>query len=76
MRGIEGREDIAELIVRRRAITKRPEPPQQVELAVAEAGDIDEALRPGQHREQSQQQHLGERISDLAALVESGNLLK
>jgi hypothetical protein len=39
-------EDIAELIMRRRAIGKRPEPAQKRELLRPEAGDFHEALGP------------------------------
>jgi hypothetical protein len=67
--GVEGCEDIAEVIVRRRAIAKWPEPAQQREFLAAETGDIDKGLRPGQHREQAQQQHFVERIRYLATLA-------
>lgn len=36
---------------------------------VAEAGDIDEGFRPGQHRKQAHGQHLVERIGHFAALA-------
>ena len=58
---------IAEVIVRGRAVAKRPEPAQKIELLLAEPRDIDEGLRPSQYREQTQQQHLGERIDHLAS---------
>ena len=51
-----------------RAFAKGPEPAQEAELLLAEAGDVGECLRPGQHREQTKQQHLVERIHDLRAL--------
>lgn len=49
---VERGEDVAEMIVRRRPVAKRPEPAQQLQLLLAEAGDIDEGLRPSQHGEQ------------------------
>ena len=64
------------MIVRRRAIAKRPEPAQKIELLLAEPGDIDEGLRPGQHRQQTQQQHLVERINHLAALPRIRQILE
>ena len=67
--GIERGKDVAEVIVRRRPIAKRPEPAQQFQLLLAEAGDIDEGLRSSQHREQRQQQHLVERVDHLAGLA-------
>ncbi len=51
-----------------RSIAKRPEPAQQTDLLLAEPRDVDERLRPAQHRQQAQQQHLVERINDFAAL--------
>ena len=64
--GVESREQIAELIVRRRAVLERSEPAQERELPLAELRDLDPALRAGQHRQQAQQQHLVEPIPDLA----------
>src|SRR5208337_3188093 len=66
--GVKRREDIAEVIVRRRAIAKWPEPAQEIELLGTETGDVDEGLRPGQYREQTQQQHCVEWIGHLPAL--------
>ena len=65
---IERGEDIAELIMRRRAIGKRPEPAQKRELLRPEAGDFHEALGPRQDRQQAQQQHLIKRVDHLATL--------
>src|SRR6185295_8747945 len=67
--GVNRGEDGAQVIVRRRPIAKRPEAAQQRELLRPEPGDIDEGLRPGQHREQRQHKHLVERIHHLAALA-------
>jgi hypothetical protein len=47
--GVEGGENIAEMVVRWRSVAKRPEPTQKSELPVAKASDIDNRLRPGQH---------------------------
>ncbi len=51
-----------------RAILERPEPAEQSQLLDAEEGDLSEAFRAGQHAEQTQKQHLVERITHLAAL--------
>ena len=74
--GVERGQDIAEVIVRRRAILERAEAAQKLELLVAEEGDIDEGLRPGQHREQTQQQHLVERVRHLALLARVRQILE
>src|SRR6202040_1688838 len=74
--GVEGGEDIAKVIMRRRSIGKPPEATQQRELLGAEAGDVDEGLRPGQHREQTQQQHLLERVRNLATLARVRHVLE
>jgi hypothetical protein len=65
---VERGEDVAELIMRRRAIRERPEPAQKREFPRPEAGDIDEALGPRQNRQQADQQHLIERVDHLAPL--------
>jgi hypothetical protein len=44
--GVEDCENVAELIVRRRAIPERTEAPQQVELLLSKAGDLDKVLGP------------------------------
>ena len=49
---------------------------QKVELLFPEPGDIDEGLRSAKHREQTQQQHLIERISTLPGCRGSGKSLK
>jgi hypothetical protein len=74
--GIERRKNIAEVIVGGRPVTKRSEPAQQIDLLLAEPRDIHEGLRSAQNREQTQQQHLGERINDFAALARIGKSLK
>ena len=56
--GVQGGEDVAQMVMGWRARGERPKPAQQVELLVAEAGDVGDGLRPGQHRKQAQEQHL------------------
>jgi len=75
-RGVERGKNIAEVVVGRRSVAKRPEPAQKVDLLLAEPGDIDERLRSAQHRQQTQQQHLGERIDNLAGLARVGQILE
>ena len=62
--------------MRGRSIAKRPEPAQQVELLLAEPGDVGERLRPGKHRQKAQQQHLVERIDHFAALARVWQILE
>ena len=64
--GVEGGEDITEMVVGRRAAEEWPEAPEKVHFHAAEAGDINEGFGSGQHREQRQQKHLIERIHNLA----------
>src|SRR4051794_11453135 len=54
--------------MRRRAIRKRSEPAQEVELPRPEAGDFHKAFRSRQNRQQTQQQHLIKRVDHLATL--------
>ena len=44
---------VAEVIVRGRAMVKRPEPTQKLDLLLAEPRNVDEALRAGQNRKQA-----------------------
>src|SRR3954453_5785997 len=67
--GVNRGEDVAQVIMRRRPIAKRPEAAQKRELLRPEPGDIDKGLGPGQHCEQRQHQHLVERIYHLASLA-------
>src|SRR5580693_2246245 len=62
------RENVAEVVVRRRSIAERQKPAQKRDLLLAEPCNIDEGFRPGEHCEQAQQQHLFERVDHLAAL--------
>src|SRR6266571_4498259 len=73
---IERGKNIAEVVMRGRSMAKRPEPAQQIELLLAKAGDVDECLRPGQHGEQTQEQHLGKRIEHLAGLPSVRKILE
>jgi len=67
--GVESSEDIAQVIVRRGAILERTEATQQRQFLDAEKSDLGEALGAGQHGEQTQKQHLIERIAHLALLA-------
>src|SRR5215472_12452202 len=67
-RGVEGCENVAEVVVRRRSIPERQEPAQQCDLLLAEPRYVDEGFRPGKHGEQAQQQDLIKRIDHLAEL--------
>jgi hypothetical protein len=67
--GVQGCEDITEVIVRRRPVAKWPEPAQKRESRAAEAGDVDEGLRSGQHSEETLVQHFVERIDHLRSLA-------
>ena len=62
-------EDVAEMIVRRRAIRERPEAAQQVELLAAEQGDIGDGFGTGQHGEQAEEQDLVQRVGHLPLLA-------
>jgi len=66
--GVERGKDVAEVIVRGRSIAKRQEPAQKADLLLAEPRDIAERLGAAEHREQAQQQHLGEWIKNFSAL--------
>ncbi len=69
-------EDGAKLVVRRRAVAKRPKPAQKLKLLLAEPGDINDGLSPRQHRKQEQQQHFVEGIDHLAALPRIRKIFK
>jgi hypothetical protein len=74
--GVQSGEDVAEVIMGWRAILERAEPAEQSQLPGAEEGDLREALSPGQHAEQTQKQHLVERIGHLAALARVPKVLE
>jgi hypothetical protein len=67
--GVEDRQDVAEMIVRRRAILERAEAAQKLAFLAAEQGNIDDGLGAGQHGEQAQEQDLVERVGYLALLA-------
>src|ERR1700690_4153629 len=73
---VERGEDVAEMVVRWRTVEEWPEASQKLQFHVAKPGDIDEGFGPGQHREQRQQEHLIERIRDLAALTRIRHILE
>src|SRR5580693_1826731 len=75
-RVVERRENVAEVVVRRRSIAERQKPAQKRDLLLAEPCNIDEGFRPGEHCEQAQQQHLFERVDHLAALPRVGKIPK
>jgi hypothetical protein len=52
-RRIKHCKDIAEVVVRRRAVRERPEPTQQIDLLFAKPRNIDEGFRAGQHGEKA-----------------------
>jgi hypothetical protein len=62
--------------MRGRAAAKRAEPGQEFELLLAEPGNVDEALRPGRHREQAQEHDFLELINHLARLPVIGQILE
>jgi hypothetical protein len=74
--GIQGGEDIAQMIMRRRAFAERTEPAQQSQLLLAEAGDVGDGFRPGDHRQQTQQKHLRERVFHLRQLPTIGQIFE
>ena len=73
---VQGGEDIAEMVVRLRTVREGPETAEEVELLLAEPGDIGEGIGARQYREQGQQQHFGEWIRDLAALPCIGQVIE
>jgi hypothetical protein len=67
--GIERGEQVAQLVVRRRAVLEGAKAAQRLKLLLAELGDLHPALGGGQHGHQAKQQHLVERIPYLAGLA-------
>ena len=74
--GVEGGEDVAQMVMGRRACCKGTKPAQQIELLLAEAGDVGDRLGPGQHRQKAQEQHLGQRVHHLPALPDVRQILE
>jgi hypothetical protein len=70
--GVEHGEDVAQVVVRGRAVLERAEAAQEFELLLAEQRDIDEGLGPRQHGEKAQEQYFVEWVSHLAALSRIG----
>jgi hypothetical protein len=56
------------MIMRRRAFGKGPEPAQQGQLRLPEAGDVGDRLGAGQHSQQAQKQHFRQGVHHLGAL--------
>lgn len=69
-------QDVAEMIMCRRAGLEGMEAARQIALLAAEKGDIGDSLGTGQHREQAQEQDLVERVSHLALLVRVFQILE
>lgn len=67
--GVERGENIAQVIMRRRSIAKGQKPAQKSELCFPEQRDVGDRFRPAQNREQTQQQHFAEWITNLASLT-------
>ena len=74
--GVEGGEDVAQMVMGRRARREGAKRRSRCELLLTEAGDVGDRLSPGQHRQEAQQQHLGQRVHHLSALPMSGRSLK
>src|SRR5580704_17743417 len=51
-------------------------PPQKIEFLLTKQSNIDEALATGEHGQQTQQQHLAERIEHLAGLPRVRQILE
>ena len=53
--GVERGKDVAEVIVRGRAVLIGSKPPQQIDLSLAKSRDVSESLCPGKNRQKYQQ---------------------
>jgi hypothetical protein len=73
---IEGRKNVAKMIMGRYTVFEGAEPAQQVELVVAEPGDVDDRLGASQNSQQTQKKDFIERIANLAALAMIRQILK
>jgi hypothetical protein len=67
--GIERGQDVAQVVVRRRAVGERAEAAQQRQLLDAEQRDVGDGFRASQDREQAEQQDFVERVAHLALLA-------
>jgi len=56
--GVQHGQDVAEMIVRWRAVTERTEAAEQVQLLHAKDGYLGDGLRPRQDREQAEKKDL------------------
>ncbi len=62
-------EDIAEMVVRRRAVGEAAEAAQKVQLFAAEQGDVGDGLRAGQDGDEAEEQDLFQRVVHLPLLA-------
>src|SRR5208282_6514209 len=62
-------EDIAKMVVRRRAVGEAAEAAQKVQLLTAEQGDVGDGLRAGQDGDQAEEQDLFQRVVHLPPLA-------
>ncbi len=67
--GVKRRDQLAQLVVTGRAVREGAEAAQQVELFLAERGDLHPTLGAGKDRDEVQEQHFVERIEHLACLA-------
>lgn len=67
--GVEHRQSVAGMVVRRRAVFEQAETAQKLAFLAAEQGDIGNSLGTGQRCARSQEQDLVERVSHLALLA-------
>ena len=74
--GVEDGEDVAQMVMGRRARREGAKTARQVELLLAETGDVGHRLGPGQHRQKAQKQHLGQRVHHLSALPDVRQILE
>ena len=74
--GVERGQDVAQVVVRRRSIRKRPEASEKSQLMPTEPGYVRDRLRAGDDRQQAQQQNLIERIFDFAALPDIRQIIE
>lgn len=74
--GVEGREDVTEMVVGWRAAEGGLEASEKFHFHPAEPGGINEGFGSGQHGEQRQQEHLIVRIHDHARLAVVGQILE
>ena len=62
-------EDIAKMVVRRRAVGEAAEAAQKVQLLAAEQGDVGDGLRAGQDGDEAEEQDLFQRVVHLPPLA-------